>query len=205
MVYSNLEYVLANKTHKLLWDFEIKIDHLISTRRSDLVTVKKKKKKKKKRKREKVTNCGLRCFSRLQNKIKRMRKLRWMPRPYQRTKKKMEYEGDVYTNHNWYTWNNPQRIGKRTGGLRNKRTSGFHPYYSILKIGQNTEKSPGDLRRLAVTRTPLRNHQLMLMWKTLKSKIIMIIISLCTVLRFPLFYSILMIFKVFYLTHWRNS
>ena len=27
----------------------------------------------------------------------------------------------------------------------------------ILKIGQNTEKSPGDLRGLAVTQTPVRN------------------------------------------------
>ena len=31
-----------------------------------------------------------------------------------------------------------------------------------MKIGQNTEKSPGDLRKFAVTQTPVRNHQLML-------------------------------------------
>ena len=36
------------------------------------------------------------------------------------------------------------------------------------KIGQNTKKMPGDLRRLAVTQTPVKNHQLMLVWKTLK-------------------------------------
>ena len=30
-----------------------------------------------------------------------------------------------------------------------------------------TEKSPGDLRRLAVTYTPVKDHQLTLMWKTL--------------------------------------
>ena len=29
--------------------------------------------------------------------------------------------------------------------------SGHHPNYSIIKISQNTEKSPRDLRRLAVT------------------------------------------------------
>ena len=34
--------------------------------------------------------------------------------------------------------------------------------YSIIKIGQNTEKSPGDLRRLAVMQTLVRKHQLML-------------------------------------------
>ena len=43
-----------------------------------------------------------------------------------------------------------QTIGTGTGGLRNKRISGDHPNYSIVEIGQNTKKSPGDLRRLAV-------------------------------------------------------
>ena len=47
------ESVLENETYKILWDFEIQTDHLISTRRPYLVIVnKKKKKKKKKRKRE---------------------------------------------------------------------------------------------------------------------------------------------------------
>ena len=39
-------------------------------------------------------------------------------------------------------------LGTRTGGLGNKRMSGDHPNYSIIEIGQNTEKSPRDLRRL---------------------------------------------------------
>ena len=42
--------------------------------------------------------------------------------------------------------------------LGDKRTSGDHPNYSIIKIGQNTKKSPGDLKRLAVTQTPVENH-----------------------------------------------
>ena len=42
------------------------------------------------------------------------------------------------------------------------------PKYNIIENGQNTEKSPGDVRRLAVTQTPEKNHQLKLMWKTLK-------------------------------------
>ena len=37
-------------------------------------------------------------------------------------------------------------IGIGTGGLGNKRTSGDYPNYFIIKIGQNTERSPGDLR-----------------------------------------------------------
>ena len=38
-------------------------------------------------------------------------------------------------------------------GLGGWRTSGDRPNDSIIKNGQNTEKSPGDLRRLAVTQT----------------------------------------------------
>ena len=34
---------------------------------------------------------------------------------------------------------------------------------SITENGQNTEKSPGDLKRLAVTQTPVKNHLLILM------------------------------------------
>ena len=59
-------------------------------------------------------------------------------------------------------------VGTGTGGLGNKRMSHDHPNYSIIKISQNTEKSPGDLRRLGVTPTQVRNHQQMLVGKTLK-------------------------------------
>ena len=44
-------------------------------------------------------------------------------------------------------------ISKETGRLENKRASGDYSDFSIIKIGQNTEKSPGELRRLAVTQT----------------------------------------------------
>ena len=47
--------------------------------------------------------------------------------------------------------------------LKNNRTSGDYPKYSIVKIGKNTEESPGDLRRFAVTQTPVKGHLLMLM------------------------------------------
>ena len=49
-----------------------------------------------------------------------------------------------------------------------KKTSRDHPDNSNIEIGQNTEKSFGDLRKLTVTQTPVRNHQLLLVWKTLK-------------------------------------
>ena len=37
--------VLENDTHKLLWDFDIQMDHLMSDRRPDLIIINKKKKK----------------------------------------------------------------------------------------------------------------------------------------------------------------
>ena len=73
----------------------------------------------------------------------------------------MEHEGDNYT--------------KGTGGLGNNGTSEDCPNYSILEIGQNTEKSPGDLRRLAVTQTPVENHQRQVMGKISRRKIMIII------------------------------
>ena len=74
----------------------------------------------------------------------------------------MEHESGGNINYNWHTRYRYQRIDRRTGGLGNKRTSGDHPNYSIVEIGQNTEKSPGDLGRLAITQTPMENHQLTL-------------------------------------------
>ena len=45
--------VLENDTHKLLWDFDIQPDHLISARRPDLILINKKK--------ENLQNCGIGC------------------------------------------------------------------------------------------------------------------------------------------------
>ena len=35
----------------------------------------------------------------------------------QRTKKAMEHEGDGDTNSNWYTWNDPKRLGQEAEGV----------------------------------------------------------------------------------------
>ena len=64
---------------------------------------------------------------------------------------------DSDTNWNWCSWYSHQRIVTRSGKIENKRTSGEYTNYSTLEIGQNTEKSSGELRRLAVTQTPVRN------------------------------------------------
>ena len=68
----------------------------------------------------------------------------------------MEHEGGDDSNCKWHARNNPQRVRR----LGNKRTRGDHLDYRINKIGQNTEKSPGELRRLAVAQNPQENHQL---------------------------------------------
>ena len=77
----------------------------------------------------------------------------------------MEHDGDNYTNRDWGFWYSHQRNIERSGGLGNKRTNGDHPNYYIIEKGQNTEKSPGGLRRLAVTQTLVRDHHLKLMGK----------------------------------------
>ena len=63
--------------------------------------------------------------------------------------------GDI--NCNCYTWNNFQRIGKGIGRFGNKKSNGDHLDNSIIKTGQNTEKSLGEWRRLAITQTPVQN------------------------------------------------
>ena len=52
----------------------------------------------------------------------------------------------------------PQRLGKGTGRVGNRRMNGDHPNNSIVKIGQNIEKSPGDPRRITVAQTPVKDH-----------------------------------------------
>ena len=75
----------------------------------------------------------------------------------------MQHEGENYTNRDWCFWYSHQMIIKGTGGIGGRRTSGGHPNYNIIENSQNTEKSPVDLGRLAVTQTPVKNHQLKLM------------------------------------------
>ena len=76
-------------------------------------------------------------------------------------KKTMEHERENYTNLYWCFWFSHQRIIKGTRGLGSRRTIGDHPNDDVIENGQNTEKSSGDSRRLAVAHTPLKDHQLM--------------------------------------------
>ena len=80
----------------------------------------------------------------------------------------MEHKGVNYINRVWCFWYSYQRIIKWTAELGGWRTSGDHPNYCIIENSQNTEKSPGDLRRFAVTQTPVKAHLAKLVRKTLK-------------------------------------
>ena len=72
----------------------------------------------------------------------------------------VERESNGDRNSNWGTLNGSKRLGKETGRAGNQRTNCDLPNYSIVKIGQITEKSPGDLWRLAIIHTPVKDYEL---------------------------------------------
>ena len=47
---------------------------------------------------------------------------------------------------------------KSTEEIGNKKKNRDHRDYSSIKISLDTLKSPGDLRRLAVTQTPVKSY-----------------------------------------------
>ena len=49
-----------------------------------------------------------------------------------------------------------KRIDTKTGRLGNKRMSGNHPNYRTVETSENTEKSPRELRILAVTQSTIK-------------------------------------------------
>ena len=109
---------------------------------------KKKKKKKKRRDREgtlRIVDFGVPTDQR--DKLKESEKKDKCQDNARELKEYMEHDSDGDTNCNWCTWNNPQMIVTRTRRLKNQMTSRCHLDYSIIKIGQNSGKSLGDLRR----------------------------------------------------------
>ena len=91
--------------------------------------------------------------------------------------KNLKYEDDSDTIYSCYVSNGPQRLGKKTVGIRN-RMKNHKPNQIIIKIGYNTENSPGDGRSFAVMKNPVKDRNLKLSWcETLTSNEIWIIIS----------------------------
>ena len=139
--------VLENNTHELLWDFDIHTDYQISARIPDLIIINKKKRT------WKIVDFAVPADHRI--KLKECEKKDKYLDPVRQLKKLWNMQVSII----------PIVIGafgtvtKRTGGLGSWWTSKDHPNYSITENSQNTEKSPGDLRRLAVTKTPVEDHQ----------------------------------------------
>ena len=71
--------------------------------------------------------------------------------------KTVKHDGDGDTN---YSWNNPHRLERKTGAIGKQRKNRDYKDLSITEIGENTEKSPGDMRRLIVTQTLVKVHLL---------------------------------------------
>ena len=78
----------------------------------------------------------------------------------------MEYEGDGDDSCYCFARYDTNRLGKGAERVGNRKTSREHPNYSIVEIGQNTEKSSAGLVGLIVTQTQVKEHQLTLEWKT---------------------------------------
>ena len=89
---NNPALVLENDTHKLLWDFDMKTDHLISAKRLDFIIINKKKKKKI----CKIVHFAVPADHRIKLKeCKKRDKYLDLARELNKT---MEQEGDNYTN-----------------------------------------------------------------------------------------------------------
>ena len=150
------ESVLKNGIHKILWDLQIQTDHVILSKRQDLVLINKKKR-----------TCWLVDFA--------------VPTNY-RVKIKESEKIDKYLHiarEVKRLWNMKVTVilivigalGMVTKGLEKgqeelKIRGRLRPDYSTVENGQNTEMNHGNLQRFAVTWTPVKNYQPTLVWKT---------------------------------------
>ena len=138
------------------WDFEVQTDHLISSRRLELIIINKKERT------SRIANFAVPADQKV--KLKECEK----------RDKYLDLARELKKLWNMKVTIIPIVIGalgtvtkdlvQGLGDLEKKnRRGGDCPNYSIIEISQNTEKSPEDLRRLSVTQTPVKNHQLMFM------------------------------------------
>ena len=161
--------VLENDTYKLLWDFNIQTDHLNPARRPNLIIINKKKKKK---------ICKIFDFAVQADHI---------------IIQKESGKKDNYLDLAWELkklWNMKVTIVPIVIGALGTVTKGLLKGLEDLEVGGWVEtiqttallrtarilRRDWDLRRLDVTQTPVKDFQLMLMWKTQKEKLIIIII-----------------------------
>ena len=98
------ESVLDDETYKLIWDFKIQTDRLISARRPDTIIINKKKKKRKKRERTcKIVNFAVPTDHWVKFKESE-KKDKYLLGLCLRIEKTEEHESDGDTNCNWCSW-----------------------------------------------------------------------------------------------------
>ena len=164
MVYAQTKIRPGELDNKILQDFERKSDHLIAGGRLELVMINKRKKR---------TYCIVdlsvlvdqRVTTKESQKVTKdnFLHLAWLLKKLRSFKKtKLAISPGAF---------GTISIGLKRGSGRvgHQRTNRDYWKYCTVKIGQNTEKSPGYLRRLAFTQTPVENNQLTLVWKTPKN------------------------------------
>ena len=115
-------------------------------------------------------------------KNKRKRKDKQILGSCQRTKKAVKHKSDSDTNCICSTWNDSNMLGKRKRRNVDERNNRDHLNFHVVENDQNTETSPGDRRRLVVTRTPVKDNQPKKVWGTRDCGIIIIIIIITTAL-----------------------
>ena len=140
----NLLFVLEKETHKIFFGYGIQTDHLISTRRSDVVIVHKKWT-------YRIVEFAVPADHRVKQK-ESINSFKYLDLARE-LKKKLNMNVKMITIANDAHGTVSKNFGTRPGWLGNKGTRVDHPSYSIVEIGQNTEEIPGDLRRLSITRT----------------------------------------------------
>ena len=112
----------------------------------------------------------------------------------------MELESDDCTNCDWCFWHNNKGIIKTPERLGSWRTGRDYPNDSIVENGQNTKKSPEDLRRLAVTQAPVKNYQVTHVKNSKGVKNMIIIIATTTNEYFKRSYDHFLLITVVFLT-----
>ena len=133
-----------NDTCKLLWDFEIQMDHLILARRPELIIINKTKE---------------RDFAKLWTLLSQLTTVK-----LKESEIKDEYHElgkELQKLWNMKVTFIPVVIGALVtvikGLIKDLEIWGDHSNYCI---NQNTENSPGNLRRIAVTQNPVKDHQI---------------------------------------------
>ena len=111
----NSEFVLENEALKVLWDFEIQTNYLISPRWQDSVIVNGSKK------RENPPSRGLSPTGRLQRKLKEGEKRDEYLDLARELKKLWNMKSDGDTNRSWYTWNDHKGLVKKLKDLEIRR------------------------------------------------------------------------------------